>query len=97
MENSQFKSPDPALTGYLISRGFEPEKLERQNSQISFVFTVTPDLRQAVEDYSFNALAPVREVIGGYRKALNLIRSARPIQNSQIQEFKSNADISNRQ
>jgi hypothetical protein len=94
MENTQFKTPDPALTGYLFALGFEHQSLERNGSQLAFVFTLTPDLRQAIEDYSFNAPVPVRDVIGGYRKAINLIRSARQPKNSKIQEFNSHEDVS---
>ena len=73
----QFKTPDPSLGGYLISQGFGPEALEWSGAQLSFVFGLTDPLKQAVEGFTFNTLAPVRDVIGGYRRALGLIREAR--------------------
>jgi hypothetical protein len=82
MPHTQFKTPDPALTGYLFARGFEINTVERAATQVAFVFDLTPDVRVAIENYSFNAPVPCRDLIGGYRKALGLIRSARRGNNS---------------
>jgi hypothetical protein len=72
--------------------GLEPLTLEHNASQVTFIFALTPQLKQAIEAYSFNAPAPVRDVIGGYRRALNLIRSARQSNNSRIQGVQNYAD-----
>ena len=85
---SQFTTPDPALTGYLFARGFEHEGLEHHGGQITFVFALSPSLKAAVEAYAFNPVAPCRDMVGGYRRAMNLIRSARP-NNSKIQEVRN--------
>jgi hypothetical protein len=85
MNNSEFKTPDPALTGFLFARGFEHERLERQGSQIAFVFALTPSLKATVEAFVFNPAVPCRDMVGGYRRAMNLIRLTRS-NNSRIQE-----------
>jgi hypothetical protein len=83
---ASFKTPDPALCGYLLSLGFEPISLERAGPQFQFVFPLTSAIKQAVADYGLNARTPVRDVIGGYRRALHMIRNARnDFKNSGVQ------------
>ncbi len=97
MDNPEFKTPDPALTGFLMAKGFEASKVDYHNSQIAFVFPVTSELKRAIEDYSFNSLVPVRDLIGGYRRAMTLIRNARQNQNSKFQEYKNHDESTTRQ
>lgn len=57
MSNEQYTTLDSFVSGFLVTRGFQPSLIPQNgNRKIAFSFPASPDLYKALNDYNNGAL-----------------------------------------
>jgi Domain of unknown function (DUF5659) len=69
-----FHTSDYGQTAFLTARGFPIESSEANGNHVVFHFRSTPELLNAISDYSSNAPIPCRDFFHALRRTKTLIR-----------------------
>ena len=70
-----FRTSDYGQAAFLLARGFVLDRTERSGRDVVFHFQSSPELLEAISQYSSNAPVPCRDFFHALRKTKRLIRT----------------------